>query len=264
MADIVCAGHICLDLIPGLPGPFIFDPGKLMEVGSATVGTGGSVSNTGLALHRLGVDVALCGKLGDDSFGRLVMDIMAREGAKPSFSVTPGLGTSYTVVLNPPGEDRMFLHCPGANTEFGSADVSDEALSGAKMFHLGYPPLLRRLYQNPGEVVNLFDRAHGVGARTSLDMAVADPSSESGKVDWKAWLAEVLPSCDIFTPNAQELTFMLHSKDLYGPARKAELESLAAEAVRLGASTVLVKNGEKGLFVRSGTESHHEYASKLM
>ena len=55
----VVAGHICLDIIPeiqALPaGGFneTFLPGHLLEVGPATLSTGGVVFNTGLALPCL-------------------------------------------------------------------------------------------------------------------------------------------------------------------------------------------------------------------
>ena len=58
--QIVVAGHVCLDIIPA------WDPaggdvqsrmvsGALLNVGPATLSTGGAVSNVGIALHRLGV-----------------------------------------------------------------------------------------------------------------------------------------------------------------------------------------------------------------
>src|ERR1022692_1526932 len=194
VADILCAGHICLDIIPALNGPFIFEPGKLIEVGAATVSTGGCVPNTGLALHRLGASVELCGRLGDDAFGSLVLDVLRREGLPQPMRLTPGAETSYTVVVNPPGQDRMFLHSPGANADFGSEDVLEASLKGTKVVHVGYPPLLRRLYRDNGEEVRrIFKRAHAAGAATSLDMTFPDAGAESGRVDWQAWLANVLP-----------------------------------------------------------------------
>ena len=60
--SVVVAGHICLDIIPDL-GTFTaqgfaqaFHPGRLIEVGNETICTGGPVSNTGLALLKLGID----------------------------------------------------------------------------------------------------------------------------------------------------------------------------------------------------------------
>ena len=74
--DVVVAGHICLDIIPEFPGGTkpkiekLFIPGRLVNVKEAIISTGGVVSNTGLALHRLGMKVELMGKVGDDFFGK--------------------------------------------------------------------------------------------------------------------------------------------------------------------------------------------------
>ena len=56
---VAVAGHICLDIIPTFHSASrefkdILIPGKLIDVGPASMATGGSVSNTGIALHRLG------------------------------------------------------------------------------------------------------------------------------------------------------------------------------------------------------------------
>ena len=89
---IVVAGHICLDIIPTITTPArdftaLLKPGALLEVGQATLCTGGPVSNTGLALHRLGVPTRLVGKVGDDLFGELLLRIVDRIG--------PGLPLQY-------------------------------------------------------------------------------------------------------------------------------------------------------------------------
>ncbi|UKS28290.1 hypothetical protein LOZ80_04965 [Paenibacillus sp. HWE-109] len=57
-AEVIIAGHICLDIIPtiydkqsGMDAYLV--PGKLVDSGPAVISTGGAVSNTGTALHRL-------------------------------------------------------------------------------------------------------------------------------------------------------------------------------------------------------------------
>ena len=73
---IIAAGHLCLDITPVFPENArsrrvsdLLEPGKLIHTKEATVHTGGSVANTGLALKVLGADVQLMGKVGDDAFG---------------------------------------------------------------------------------------------------------------------------------------------------------------------------------------------------
>ena len=78
----IVAGHLCLDIIPPITGtppePFraSFGPGHLLDVGTVALSTGGPVSNTGLALHKLGVPTQLMGKIGDDLFGQAVRQLV--------------------------------------------------------------------------------------------------------------------------------------------------------------------------------------------
>ena len=123
----VVAGHICLDIIPQIGGSAddfraSFQPGHLTVVGPALFGTGGAASNTGLAMHRLGIDVRIMGKVGDDFIGELIRQILVRSGRGPAAGmiIDQAVHSSYTVVISPPDIDRSFLHYPGANDTFSA------------------------------------------------------------------------------------------------------------------------------------------------
>ena len=77
---IVVAGSICLDIIPAFSdhGGTAIEPGRLYLMGPAVCATGGAVSNTGLALHLLGVQTSLLGKIGDDFFGGELLNVLRR------------------------------------------------------------------------------------------------------------------------------------------------------------------------------------------
>jgi sugar/nucleoside kinase (ribokinase family) len=259
--EALVAGHICLDIIPTLSRNLEFEPGRLVEAGRAVLSTGGAVSNTGLALHRLGVPVQLMGKVGDDLFGSNVRALLDQRepGLGGRMRVTPGEFTSYTVVINLSGADRMFLHAPGCNDTFVSADVPDEALRSCRLLHFGYPPLMARMFADSGEqLVNLFSRAKAAGVTTSLDMSLPDADAPSGRAPWREILARVLPLTDVFLPSLEELLYML-DPDAYREAKLAgDLESwspeaLADESIALGAKVVAVKAGSRGLFVQTAT-----------
>jgi len=212
-APLIVAGHVCLDIIPTLPDAQarlsdLLPPGGMLQVGPVVLSTGGAVPNTGLALHRLGVPVRLMGKVADDGFGRVILDIL--RGYDPALAdgmlVAPGEHSSYTVILSAPGLDRTFLHYPGPNDTFCAADVPDAGLDGARLFHFGYPPLMRRMYLDDGrELETLFRRVRARGLVTSLDLTRPDPDSEAGRVDWPALLARALPHVDVFLPSLEDL-----------------------------------------------------------
>ena len=270
MGKVVSAGHICLDITPVFPDRHgyaavseLLVPGRLVRMEAASVHTGGSVANTGLALKILGSDVALMGKVGDDAFGRMVQGILAEYGAG-GLIVDPGSSTSYSVVLAIPGIDRIFLHNPGANDTFSAADIREEALSDAVLFHFGYPPLMKKMFESSGkELANIFRHVHGLGIATSLDLAAADPQSEAGRADWRSILSSVLPYVDFFVPSFEELCFML-DRPLYHAFAQAGGDMtvqpgilqaagrLAETCLSMGCAAVVVKCGLSGMAYRTG------------
>ena len=259
---IVVAGHACLDITPAFadrtarPLGQVLQPGKLISMQGVTVSCGGCVSNTGLGLAKLGASVRLLAKIGDDSFGTLLHRLYEEYGAADS-------------LLTAPGVDRIFLHDAGANDTFAAEDVPDSALRDAAIFHFGYPPLMRRIYQDGGaELEKLLARVRQADVVTSLDLAMISPTSEAGRADWRAILARVLPLVDCFVPSVEELCLMLD------PARYAEWEQRAAGgdmtavldvetdirpvaqmALELGAGIVLLKCGAPGMDLCTGGDT---------
>jgi sugar/nucleoside kinase (ribokinase family) len=274
--DAVVAGHICLDVFPDLSGSTpeqfrqAFLPGRLVQVGPVAFCTGGPVSNTGLALHKLGIATRLMGKTGADLFGQAVQQIVQSYGRElaDGMIVDPTVGTSYTIVINPPGIDRFFLHCPGANDTFGADDVRYDLVAQVRLFHFGYPPIMRRMYENRGaELVEIFRRARGTGVTTSLDMAVPDPSSAAGRADWATILKGTLPHVDVFLPSIEEILYMLRRGAYDELCRAADgpdilqlitpqlLSDLSRELLDLGAKIVGLKLGYRGLYLRTAGRS---------
>ncbi len=262
----ICAGHVCLDIIPAIAPKEgadlrdLFIPGSLVIIGAAKFASGGPVSNVGIPLSRLGIRTAFMGKVGDDLFGKGLRELFAPYGAEGSMAVVPGEVTSYTVVIAPPGYDRIFLHNPGANDTYGADDVDFEQVAQAALFHLGYPPLMRRLYADGGdELARIFSRAKKAGATTSLDLAFPDPASPAGQAPWPQILAKTLPHVDIFLPSCEELMYMLDRDTFRGLRKKSpddpvlaydetHFRFLAGEALSYGAGIVGLKAGTRGVY----------------
>ena len=270
--DVVAAGHICLDIIPDLSGSAqedfhrLLQPGRLLEIGPASFSTGGSVSNTGLSLHKLGVRTRLMGKIGDDFFGAAIRQFVQRfgSGLADDMFVDPGVSSSYTIVINPPNVDRSFLHCPGANDAFTAADVRYDVIARSRLFHFGYPPIMKAMYENGGaELVAMFAQAEATGVTTSLDLSLPDPTSAGGKAPWRAILQATLPHVDIFLPSIEELLFMWRRSlydDLREQAEEGDIQPLITptlladvcdETLALGVKIVGVKLGGRGMYLQT-------------
>ena len=268
MFDAVCAGHICIDLTPDIPArengiADIFVGGKLTNVGGLKFSTGGSVSNTGIALNRLGLNTPLVGKIGDDMLGRAIRDKVIEKGGNADYLKTsPGEDSSYSIVLAIPGVDRIFLHNPGTNDTFGVADIDFDLISNARLMHFGYPSLMKGFFQNNGSnLYELLHRAKETGATTSLDMSLPDPSSESGKADWPSILAKCLPLTDIFMPSIEEIIFMLDiqkytalkakNSDILKSIEIDYISELGERIIAMGCKVVVLKCGTLGYYVKT-------------
>jgi len=275
----VVAGHLCLDIFPDLSAlPQSADglslpPGRLLDIGPATFSTGGAVSNTGLAMNKLGVPTLLMGKIGNDPLAYLVRQVIATHSgaaARGGEHLVHGLlvderaGTAYTLIISSPGVDRSFLHYRGANDTFGANDVPYDRLAQSSLFHFGYPPLMRRMFEADGQqLTEMFQRAKAAGLTTSLDLADVDAASAAGKADWPGILRRTLPYVDILMPNIEEILFMLR-RAVYDDLRRAAgggsllpfvtpdvLSALGAQLIDLGVKIVGLKLGARGLYLRT-------------
>jgi len=268
--DVVVAGHICLDLIPkfseeaGKNFANLLKPGKLIEVGNATISTGGPVSNTGIALQKLGVKTTLMAKVSNDALGHVLLELLEGSGLAKGMTVVTGEQTSYTVVINPPGIDRIFLHCPGCNSTFSAHDVNYDLCKQTSLFHFGYPPLMRQVYADKGrDLVAIFRGAHEAGATTSLDMALPDPATESGRADWDGILRDLLPHVDIFMPSIEEGLFMLmrarydelasqaHGSEMIDHVTGDDYAVLSDKILSYGARVAVIKSAHRGYYART-------------
>jgi sugar/nucleoside kinase (ribokinase family) len=160
----------------------------------------------------------------------------------------------------------MFLHCPGANNTFGARDIDYGMLAEARLFHFGYPPLLRKVIENEGrELAEIFRRAKATGITTSLDMSMPDPKSFSGQVDWRAIVRATLPYVDVFLPSLEETLFMLYPERFraltQARAMKEEhmapevLSSIGSDLLAMGPAIVGLKLGPMGLYLKTAGKS---------
>ncbi len=271
---IVCAGHVCIDITPAIPDSGcrrieeVLTPGKLVQVGRASLSVGGSVSNTGLGLKVLGADVSLMGKIGKDSFGEAIINEYRKYDAEDGLIVQDQDATSYSVVVAIPGIDRIFLHHSGANDTFCDADIPWDKVRGSALFHFGYPPIMKKTYENEGEeLIRILTHARQAQAATSLDLAAVDPHSDAGRQDWRKILTKALPLVDIFCPSIEELCYMLDQERFALWKKRAggrdvttildvdqDIRPLAQECMDLGCKIVFLKCGAPGMYLKTADE----------
>lgn len=268
---MIVAGLTCLDITPEFKKfpdssiSDIFRPGKTVLAGNAEVNAGGSVSNTGLAMQFLGGDTVLMGKIGNDLFGKLLLDYLEAYPAEKDMAVDDHGFTSYSVILAVPGIDRIFIHNPGAADSFTAADIDYLKCEEALVFHMGYPNIMSRLYENEGkELTEIFRRVKSAGCITSMDFAAVDSDSAAAAADWDKILKRTLPYVDFFMPSIEEILALLE-KDRHAELKKEaagrditeiiDLEKdvipLADRLLSMGCAAAIIKCGARGIYYKT-------------
>ena len=262
--QIIVAGHLCLDLYPDLkhiPSKALTTPGKVFEIGELEIGTGGCVSNTGITLHKLGVETSLLSCVGDDMVGQMILEKIKTHNPKLIKNITQleKKSGSYTMVFSPENQDRTLIHYPGTNEIFGLQHIHLEKIKDAKIFHLGYPPLLPRLISNDGhELEILYSTLKEKGVITSLDLSYPDPTGNTSEANWIKILKRVLPHINVFIPSIEEIVFMLRKSDyekwngsILPKISKRYLEDLAFEILEKGVAITGFKLGDMGMYLQA-------------
>ncbi len=233
---VTCFGILVADVF--LP-PLAHFPraGELMVTEDFLFQPGGCAANTALDLARLGVSAAVRGTVGADVFGDLVKTQLGREGLDVTgVTQTDQLGTSKTVILDVPGEDRRYIHTIGANAAVRASDLDGVAFSRGDVLYVGGYLVLPGL--DPEALAAHLASAQQVGARTVLDVVV--PADGEVRFDD---VAPLLPYVDLFLPNEDEARLLSGAEE---PSLQAEIFLSA------GAGAVVVTRGAAGALMAAG------------
>jgi sugar/nucleoside kinase (ribokinase family) len=205
--------------------------GELVAVDQLLLNIGGGAANTAVDLTRLGADVALSARVGDDFFGRFATASLVAHGVNvKAVQVDARHVTSQTLIINVRGEDRRFIHALGANRGFTSSDLDPILDPPPRVLHIGYFLILPEL--DAEGLAARFARARKAGAVTLLDVATPGPGN------YLEPLRKVLPQTDVFVPNTDEAALILGEVD---PVRQA------LRFHDMGARRVVVTMGAKGV-----------------
>jgi sugar/nucleoside kinase (ribokinase family) len=272
--EIVAAGHTCLDLIPAFTIEGTVDkmtdvlvPGKMINMGECVVVGGGPVTNAGVSIKRLGVKTELIGKVGDDDFGKQILNwYEEKESHFEGIRVAPGESTSYTIAICIPGIDRFYLHHCGANNTFGYDDMDFDIVERSKLMLFGYPPWMKKIYANKGaELTKILEKTRELNTTIALDLSLPDVDGYGDDIDWFAIVENWIPLSDIMVPSAEEIFYFLY-KDKFLEKRAnlkeketvldnmtvEEISQIGKDLIEMGSGVALVKCGNRGLYVRTG------------
>lgn len=132
MYDVIALGELLID----------FAPQSTNEAGYPVLSAnpGGAPGNFLAALSKYGCRTAMIGKVGEDTFGKLLVRTMENAGIDTSgIIMDPGVFTTLAFVsLDASGNrDFSFARKPGADTCLKPEEINESFFSDAKVFHFG-------------------------------------------------------------------------------------------------------------------------------
>jgi ribokinase len=239
--DLLVVGEVNADVIVADPDPRPTFGQAERVVQDIRPAVGSSSVITACAAARLGLRVAMVGVVGDDLFGRFMLDAMRQRGVYvSSVRVADDVPTGASVILTD-GRDRAILTARGTIGAVTADDVPASLLRQARHLHIGSWFLQDGLRPDAAALLGI---ARDAGLTTSLDPNW-DPSGR-----WDDGLTAVLPWLDLVFPNDTEVSRIAGFDDP---------EFAAVELARLGrpgggggasgtGSVVVVKCGADGAF----------------
>jgi len=239
MFDAVCTGILVADVlaktVDNLP-----DKGKLDRVDRIELFTGGCAVNAAIAKARLGMNVALVGKIGNDGFGSYISNSLQKEKVDIGGLVVDNkCSTSASVVLVDSTGERSFLHSIGANGEFTGDDINYDIIHDSKIVFVAGTMLMPKF---DGKQCAVFlQNARKAGCTTALDTAW----DSTGR--WMEVLEPCMEHIDLFMPSIEEAEMLSGEK---------EPDKIADVFLSMGVKLVVIKMGKKGCFIKTPQERH--------
>jgi sugar/nucleoside kinase (ribokinase family) len=233
--DILVIGELNPDVIVSDPDPVPVFGEVERVVGSIhlTVGSSSAIFACGAA--RLGLDVAFFGVVGDDAFGRFMLEALRVRGLEvSSVIVDRRLPTGATVVLTS-GRDRAILTALGTIAAMDVDLVPTALLARARHLHLG---CFYMQETSRSRLPAFFASARARGITTSFDTNW-DPTGA-----WDGGVRDMLRASDVFFPNAAEARLISGITDVEEAARA--LARIGAEGRTDGGPIIAVKLGAEG------------------
>lgn len=215
-------------------------PGETVLGKSFRTGAGGKGSNQAAAAARLGAEVSLVTKLGDDAFGKLALDHFQQEGIDTThIAIDREQATGSALIAVDDQSENMIVVTPSA-----CANIQKEEIEKAEPKLAESAAVLTQLETNLDAVETTLQLAEKHGVPVILNPAPFQPIPDD-------WLKKVT----YLTPNeteAAQLTGM--------PVDSVESATAAAETLhQLGADNVLITLGKKGCLLYNAEQKGTVY-----
>jgi fructokinase len=230
--DVVTCGELLIDFVATEVGVTLAQATLFQKA------PGGAPANVAVGLARLGHRVGFLGQVGDDEFGRFLVDTLQSQGVDVSsvrFSSEARTALAFVSLLAQGERDFMFYRHPSADMLWRYEDVDPAYLASARIFHYGSISLIPEASRNA--TLTALTYAKRNGAVISYDPNLRLPLWPSAD-EARGGILEGWQHAEVVKVSEEELSFLSSGEQTLEEAAR----SLWHEHLRL----LVVTQGEAG------------------
>lgn len=216
---------------------------RLGDVSAFRPMPGGAPANVAVAARRLGLSSAFIGKVGDDAFGRVLVETLRIEGVETrGMRVDAEARTTMAFIALPDEQSAefVFYRNPGADMRLRPDDLDESLLTEARAFHFGSISLGTEPARSA--TLRAIELARAAGALVSFDVNYR-PGLWSGPDEAVAAIRAALPLAHLVKVNRVELALLTGDDE---PVSGSET------LCRAGPEVAVVTLGAVGSWFRAG------------
>jgi ribokinase len=233
MSDILVIGSLNADLV--VRSPRFPEPGETISGSDLQIIPGGKGANQAVAAARQGANVAMIGRVGNDSFGPFLTENLKSNHVDASHVITNDSASGTAIIIVDADGQNSIVLSPGANGSVSPADVEHASLLNPRL-------LLLQLEIPIPTVLQAAQYAKANDIRVILNPAPAQSIPH-----------ELIALADFIIPNETELG-LLTGHEVHDIA---SVEEAAKILLKQGAKNVIVTLGRNGALIVSGGKSIH-------
>ena len=194
--SILCIGEMLIDFTPvsGMKNTYTANPG-------------GAPANVAVSASRAGVKAGFLGKLGNDDFGRLLIDTLKKDNVKIMLpNLTDEAVTTLAFVSLDENGDRSFTFArkPGADMLLSTTDVKNIDFASWNIVHAG--SVSQSGLPERDAVLLALDKSKKAGKLVSFDINFRDKIWSFDEC--KKEVLNVFPYVDLLKISEEELDFV--------------------------------------------------------
>ena len=213
---------------------------------------GGKGFNQAVQCARLGADVTMVGKVGEDDFGRALLEAAKGEGIDISHVLTdPDEATGIAIITleeTDEGTQNRIVVCPGANFTISAQEI------GWLREAVGNYDMVIMQFELPMEIVEtIAEWAHEAGVPVMVNPAPAAPMSD-----------RLLSAVTFLSPNEHEAAVLTgHSISVENGIDYDDVRAVADALRERGVKNLIITMGGNGSIAVGESGIHHTECVKM-